>query len=129
MSRMKVVDSPPGTTSPSSPSSCSALRTSTGFAPSLRSIAACSRKFPWRARTPTIIGTDSRFGYPARVQRGKEGLHAFALLWSCLRARAAYRLAGERVQARRWILDGDGQRLRLESRAVARRRVADRPEG
>src|SRR5918995_1210423 len=49
---MKVVDSPPGMTRPSSPSSCSGLRTSTASAPSRRNIATCSRKLPWRARTP-----------------------------------------------------------------------------
>src|SRR6266516_3758708 len=55
ISRMNVVDSPPGTTSPSNPSSCSGLRTSTTLAPSRRSIAACSRKFPWTAKTPTFM--------------------------------------------------------------------------
>src|SRR5262245_53534409 len=60
---MNVVDSPPGTTSPSSPSSCSGLRTSTGSAPRRRSIAACSRKFPWRARTPIVIRRILDFGY------------------------------------------------------------------
>src|SRR6266705_3347637 len=49
---MNVVDSPPGTTSPSRPSSCAGLRTSTTSAPSRRSAAVCSRKFPWTARTP-----------------------------------------------------------------------------
>src|SRR5438128_553413 len=39
-------------TRPSSPSSCSGLRTSTTSAPSARSIAACSRKLPCKARTP-----------------------------------------------------------------------------
>src|SRR5512132_4258756 len=52
---MNVVDSPPGTTTPSSPSSCSGLRTSTTSAPSRRSIATCSRKFPWTAMTPILI--------------------------------------------------------------------------
>ena len=47
-----AVDSPPGMTSPSSPSSCSGSRTSTGSAPSRRSTAACSRKLPCTARTP-----------------------------------------------------------------------------
>src|ERR1043165_9933291 len=49
---MNVVDSPPGTTSPSSPSSCSGLRTSTTPPPSRRSTAACSRTFPCTASTP-----------------------------------------------------------------------------
>src|SRR3954463_3479276 len=53
---MKVVDSPPGTTRPSSPSSCSGFRTSTASAPRRRSIAACSRKFPCTARTPILTG-------------------------------------------------------------------------
>src|SRR5687767_14106267 len=52
---MNVVDSPPGMTSPSSPWSCSALRTSTTWTPSRRSIAVCSREFPWAARTPMVI--------------------------------------------------------------------------
>src|SRR5437667_2308659 len=60
---MKVVDSPPGTTRPSSPSSSSRLRTSTGSAPSRRSIAPCSRKFPWTARTP-IRGLGTQKSYP-----------------------------------------------------------------
>src|SRR5262245_1737104 len=59
---MNVVDSPPGTTSPSSPLSCSGLRTSTGSAPSRRSIAACSRKFPCRARTPILMRRILDFG-------------------------------------------------------------------
>src|SRR3954453_11774363 len=54
---MNVVDSPPGTTRPSSASSCSGLRTSTTSAPRRRSIAACSRKFPWTARTPILSGS------------------------------------------------------------------------
>ena len=58
ISRMKVVDSPPGTTRPARPASCSGFRTSTGSAPRRVSIAACSRKFPCTARTP-IFG---RFG-------------------------------------------------------------------
>src|SRR5262245_175931 len=60
---MNVVDSPPGTTSPSSPSSCSGFRTSRGSAPSCRSIAACSRKFPCRARTPIFMARILDFGY------------------------------------------------------------------
>src|SRR4051812_42743365 len=47
-----AVDSPPGITSPSRPASCSGFRISNASAPSARSVAACSRKFPWRARTP-----------------------------------------------------------------------------
>ena len=55
ISRMNVVDSPPGTTNPSSPASSSGFRISTGSAPSRRSIASCSRKFPWTASTPIRI--------------------------------------------------------------------------
>src|SRR3954454_15419546 len=65
MRRMKVVDSPPGMTRPSRSSSCSGLRTSTTSAPSRRSIAACSRKFPCTARTPIrgpSIGRNGREG-------------------------------------------------------------------
>src|SRR5512132_68891 len=73
---MNVVDSPPGTTSPSSPSSWSGLRTSTACAPSRRSMAACSRKFPWRARTPIFMMQILDFGYrrpgAARVEQ-REG--------------------------------------------------------
>src|SRR3954447_25501674 len=54
---MKVVDSPPGTTSPSSASSCPGFRTSTTSTPRRRSMAACSRKFPCTASTPTLIDT------------------------------------------------------------------------
>src|SRR2546428_8002636 len=39
--------------SASTASSCSGLRTSIGWAPSSRSICRCSRKSPWRPRTPT----------------------------------------------------------------------------
>ena len=46
-----VVDSPPGITSPSSPSSCSGSRTSTTSAPSPEA-RACSRNAPCSARTP-----------------------------------------------------------------------------
>src|SRR5262245_46103716 len=52
MRRPIAVDSPPGITSPSSPSSCSGNLTSTTCAPRRRSVAACSRKLPWTARTP-----------------------------------------------------------------------------
>src|SRR4051794_35838996 len=54
---MKVVDSPPGRTSPSSPTSCSGLRTSTVRAPRRCSIWACSRKFPCTASTPIVNGS------------------------------------------------------------------------
>src|SRR3982751_6875401 len=57
MRRMKVVDSPPGITRPSSPASCSGLRTSVTSAPSARSTFACSRKFPCTARTPIRSGS------------------------------------------------------------------------
>src|SRR6478735_6873999 len=49
---MIVVDSPPGITRPSRPSSSSGSLTSATVAPSLRSAAACSRNAPCRARTP-----------------------------------------------------------------------------
>src|SRR5919204_2338306 len=55
MSRMNVVDSPPGMINPSRPSSCPGLRTSTASTPRRRSTAACSRKFPCTARTPILI--------------------------------------------------------------------------
>src|SRR4051794_35564521 len=54
---MKVVDSPPGMTSPSSPTRCSGLRTSTVRAPRRCSIRACSRKFPCTASTPIANGS------------------------------------------------------------------------
>src|SRR5688572_1968052 len=65
MSRMNVVDSPPGTTSPSSPSSSAGLRTSTTSAPRRPNIAACSRKSPCTARTPTLTLGNSRDGMPS----------------------------------------------------------------
>ena len=48
-----TVDSPPGMTSPSSPSRSAGMRTSRGSAPSSRSSFACASKSPWRASTPT----------------------------------------------------------------------------
>src|SRR5690349_10712666 len=55
MSLPMVVLSPPGMISPSSPASCSGRRTSTASAPSSRRRWACSRKAPWRARTPILM--------------------------------------------------------------------------
>src|SRR3954470_11168355 len=69
---MNAVDSPPGTTRPSSPSSCSGLRTSTASAPRRRSIAACSRKFPCRARTPISMPRILDFGYRRTGAPGQE---------------------------------------------------------
>src|SRR4051812_10111597 len=54
---MNVVDSPPGTTRPSSPSSSAGLRISTASTPSRRSICTCSRKLPCTARTPIFTGS------------------------------------------------------------------------
>src|SRR2546423_14029222 len=68
---MNVVDSPPGMTRPSSPSSCSGLRTSTGSAPRRRSMAACSRKFPWRARTPIFTARILDFRYRGPTAPGE----------------------------------------------------------
>ena len=61
---MIVVDSPPGITRPSSPSSSSGSRTSTTSAPSRRSTCACSRNAPCRASTPirTSRSLDSASG-------------------------------------------------------------------
>src|SRR5438067_7255730 len=81
ISRMNVVDSPPGTTSPSSPASCSGLRTSTTSAPSRRSMAACSRTLPWTARTPTRMPElpAARYEQLFRPQRGgREAAHRVA---------------------------------------------------
>src|SRR5260221_6339466 len=47
-----VVDSPPGITSPSTPSSSPGLRTGTGRAPAARSAARCSATSPCSASTP-----------------------------------------------------------------------------
>src|SRR5258708_1318419 len=47
-----VVDSPPGMTSASTSSSCSGRRTSIASAPSRWKVSRCSRKSPWRPRTP-----------------------------------------------------------------------------
>src|SRR5215210_1125871 len=54
-----VVDSPPGTMIPASPSRSSTARTSTGSAPRVRSISACSLKSPCSARTPILFGPSS----------------------------------------------------------------------
>src|SRR4051812_12291736 len=67
--RPNAVDSPPGRISPSRPSSCSGLRTSTTSAPSRRNIAACSRKFPCTARTPIRSGSMHE-SYPGGPKRG-----------------------------------------------------------
>ena len=55
-----VVDSPPGITSPSSPSRSAGTRTSRTSAPSSRSIRACAAKSPCRASTPTSGALTSR---------------------------------------------------------------------
>src|SRR5215208_2704299 len=54
-----VVDSPPGTMIPASPSRSSTARTSTGSTPSPRRISACSLKSPCSASTPTFFGPSS----------------------------------------------------------------------
>src|ERR671931_471180 len=53
---MIVVDSPPGMTSPSSPSSSCGIRTSTASAPSRRRARTCSRNPPCSASTPILSG-------------------------------------------------------------------------
>src|SRR4051812_14335530 len=53
MPRVMVVDSPPGMTSPSSPSRSFGVRTSRQSAPSDASTAQWASKSPWRASTPT----------------------------------------------------------------------------
>src|SRR5215211_686621 len=50
-----VVDSPPGTMIPASPSRSSTARTSTGSTPSPRKISACSLKSPCSASTPIFF--------------------------------------------------------------------------
>src|SRR5918996_493153 len=72
MRRVNVVDSPPGMTRPSRPSSCSGLRTSTTSAPRRRSIAACSRKLPWTARTPIVTREILRSGERAPAARQEQ---------------------------------------------------------
>src|SRR5918992_148539 len=69
---MIAVDSPPGMTRPSSPSSSSGLRTSTASAPSRRSIAACSRKLPCTARTPIVTREILRSGERAPAARQEQ---------------------------------------------------------
>src|SRR5471032_2295436 len=71
---MKVVDSPPGMTNPSRPSSCSGLRISTASAPRPRSMRACSRKFPCSASTPILSGFMCRIvsANPRRDQAADE---------------------------------------------------------
>src|SRR5215212_195099 len=54
-----VVDSPPGTMIPASPSRSSTARTSTGSTPSPRRISACSLKSPCSASTPIFFGPSS----------------------------------------------------------------------
>ena len=79
---MNAVDSPPGMTSPSSPSSCSGLRTSTTSAPRRRSIAACSRKFPCTARTPIRSGSIGGNGSPGAKLRSSRSLAVLLALAS-----------------------------------------------
>src|ERR671936_3035569 len=57
MSFDMVVDSPPGMTSPSTPSRSDGTRTSTASRPTSRSARRCSRKAPCRARTPALPAT------------------------------------------------------------------------
>src|SRR5918995_6077336 len=59
-----VVDSPPGTMIPASPSRSSTARTSTGSTPSPRRISACSLKSPCSARTPIFFGPSSSRAAP-----------------------------------------------------------------
>src|SRR5215217_8860490 len=62
-------------TSPSTPSSCSGLRTSTTSAPSRRSTAACSRNAPWTARTPILTRAILGGGLPRPVARRQAEHH------------------------------------------------------
>src|SRR5205807_8458195 len=98
-----------GTTSPSSPASCSGLRTSTVSAPSRRSVATCSRKFPWRARTPMRSCATT-----LRLYGGSErALEGVAVLW-----RAAPEAGAEPLLAlgRRAVRPGLGVHLSLRLR-------------
>src|SRR5688500_13630946 len=81
MSRVIAVDSPPGMLNPSRSSSCSAVHTSTASAPSRRSTATCSRKFPWTARTPIrmpALPAQSLEQLFRRARRGGETAHGLA---------------------------------------------------
>src|SRR5450755_768356 len=67
-SRQRVVDSPPGITSPSTDSSSSGRRTAMARAPACPSARTCSRTSPCRARTPMsgaaeMSGTGKSFGH------------------------------------------------------------------
>src|SRR5215210_289291 len=59
-----VVDSPPGTMIPASPSRSSTARTSTGSTPSPRRISACSLKSPCSASTPILFWLSSGLTAP-----------------------------------------------------------------
>src|SRR5664280_3899319 len=50
-----VVDSPPGMIKPSSPDRCAGRRTSAVCTPKRLSMARCSEKSPWMAKTPIFI--------------------------------------------------------------------------
>src|SRR6185312_6701101 len=63
-----VVDSPPGMTSPSTPSRSAGTRTSTASRPTSRSARQCSRNAPCRARTPALPAT--RLKQPLLAQLG-----------------------------------------------------------
>src|SRR5688572_21010920 len=78
-----VVDSPPGITRPSRPSSPAGVRTSRTSAPSPRSIRAWAWKSPCRARTPTSgmvlpapVGEQLAFLELARLEGGHRGAEA-----------------------------------------------------
>src|SRR4051794_38101554 len=69
-------------TSPSRPASCSGLRISVTAAPRRSSVATCSRKFPWRARTPmrSCSGTPRLYGALQRPLEGGAVLRGAALV-------------------------------------------------
>src|SRR5215212_11817689 len=94
---------------PSTSSSCSRLRTSTGSAPRRRSIAACSRKSPWTARIPILIGLPAAGfeelfrGERSRGEAGHRVAEAPRDLREDLGVVVVRRRLDDRLGDRRWV--------------------------
>src|SRR5215216_8188022 len=94
---------------PSTSSSCSGLRTSTGSAPSRRNIAACSRKSPCTARIPIFIGLpaagfEQLFGGERRRRKPRHRIAEAARdLRQDLGVVVVRRCLDDRLRDRRWV--------------------------
>src|SRR5215217_110939 len=115
-----VVDSPPGITSPSSPSRSAGTRTSRTSAPRPRSISACASKSPWSASTPT----STRIRFPMRVlaARSPAAVGEELLVLELARLQRRHRLA-EALGGARDAVGVAEVRRRFDDRRGARRGV------